>query len=272
MNPTISVLIATYNRPAILGECFTSLSRQTFKDFDVWVVNDAGTKVDSVAAQFSSLNLHVLNTRKNSGPGGARNLALRETRGEFIALCDDDDLFLPTHLEGLIQKIPGFDLVHSDAEIVVVKSENGRRIAVSRTPFALEMTPELLAFTNPVIPSTVLYRRKWHDECGGFDESIYHHWEWDWWLRISKEGKIGRVPKATSLYAWDGGNISGAHEKMAQSLETLCRKHTLGSLPTWNFYLMTQDEKLFPWRRETEIIWDDSEEKSPLPGFRPPKG
>ena len=259
--PLISILIATHNRPDMLRECLTALSLQTFGDFEVWVVNDGGSPVSQVVGEFRVLDLHTIEGTENRGPGGTRNQALKRAHGEYIALCDDDDLFCPTHLARLIEKIekiPLPDLVHSDAELVFFTSRKGRRYPGGRFPFALNMDREVLRFTNPVIPSTALYRKNLHDKIGLFDETIYHHWEWDWWLRVSAHGKIGRVPRASVLYGLDagGGNISAAHEKMRASLDALQAKHGLGMLPTSNFYLMTRDPLLAPWREKTEIVWD----------------
>ena len=103
--PLVSILIPTFNRPVHLRECLQSIARQTFSDWEAIVINDAGGSVDGVAAEFSQLPLQVIHLPAKRGQVAARNRGLEVARGQYVAFCDDDDLWLPAHLSGLVQAL-----------------------------------------------------------------------------------------------------------------------------------------------------------------------
>ena len=95
--PLVSVVIPTYNRPALLAETLRSVFAQTFTDYEVIVVNDGST--DDTEARLRAYGDRVrLITQANQGIGAARNRGLDEARGRYIALLDHDDLWLPQKL------------------------------------------------------------------------------------------------------------------------------------------------------------------------------
>lgn len=98
MNPLVSIVVPTYNNPALLLETLTSILAQTFTDYELIVVNDGST--DDTAARLAPYRDRIrLITQANQGIGGARNRGLDEARGKYVALCDHDDLWMPTKLE-----------------------------------------------------------------------------------------------------------------------------------------------------------------------------
>jgi len=97
--PLVSVIIPTYNRATQLRECLANLSRQTYKNFEVCIVNDGGESVAKLVEEFGTLKLRLFDFASNNGQVKCRNKALELARGELIAFCDDDDLFLPNHIK-----------------------------------------------------------------------------------------------------------------------------------------------------------------------------
>src|SRR5690348_16185258 len=104
--PLVSVIIPTYNRPAILCELMEALFRQTFEDFEVIVINDCGDNVDFIKELYPELAISVYNMETNIKTR-TRNEGLLHARGEFIMLCDDDDLLTPDHMRTMIDNIEG---------------------------------------------------------------------------------------------------------------------------------------------------------------------
>ena len=119
--PAISVIIPLYNAEKYIGECLDSILAQTFKNFEVIVVDDCSTDispaiVESYKEKFGG-RLKLVHTKKNSGSGTEpRNLGLAYSRGEYLYFMDNDDTITPTALEELYTLAKKFDadVVHCE--------------------------------------------------------------------------------------------------------------------------------------------------------------
>lgn len=97
--PSISVVMCAYNAAAFITPAIQSILDQTFKDFELLIVDDASTDTTrEIIEAFKDPRIRVFYHQKNRGSGAARNTALREAKGEYIALMDADDFSLPTRL------------------------------------------------------------------------------------------------------------------------------------------------------------------------------
>ncbi|KPV56444.1 hypothetical protein QJ48_27650 [Paenibacillus sp. A3] len=111
--PLISVIIPTYNRLDVLAELIESLWRQTYRHLQIIVVNDNGEPVDELKELYPELDLTMVDMESNLKHVHARNRGLELVRGDYIMLCDDDDLLLPSHVERMLREIEDSDLVYS---------------------------------------------------------------------------------------------------------------------------------------------------------------
>ncbi len=159
LRPFVSVVIPTYNRPYPLAELLEALSRQTYRHFEVIIVNDGGIPVHDVAALYPELDICLIDRRDNEGHVAARNEGVKAARGEFIMLCDDDDLVLPCHLERMVTALRDADFAYADAEIVQYRTENDRRIPSARFLFAYEYDLEAMRTFSTYVPSGSVYRK-----------------------------------------------------------------------------------------------------------------
>lgn len=105
----ISVIIPCYNSFRLMKKCLQALEKQTFKDFEVIVVDDC-SKDDSFEellkySKKSSLVMKIYKTSENIGPGGARNLAIKHAEGKYFSFCDSDDWYEDNFLELMYNKI-----------------------------------------------------------------------------------------------------------------------------------------------------------------------
>ena len=106
--PRFSVVIPVYNSYNLLEKCLETLEEQTYKDFEVVIVDDCSTdnsfeKLQNYS-QDSKLNFHVFKNDKNSGPGETRNNGIRNATGEYVIFIDSDDYIETNSLE-LINKV-----------------------------------------------------------------------------------------------------------------------------------------------------------------------
>lgn len=256
--PLVSVIIPTYNRPDALCELLESLWRQSFRDFEVIIVNDAGDSVDFVAGLYPELSIQVINMESNKQHVHARNRGLAHASGTYILLCDDDDLLLPGHMERMVNELGDSDLVYCDVEIFNYIVKDGVRHAVDRFTFAYEYDAQAMRRFSTFVASGCMYRKELHETLGPFDADMFHYWDWDFFLRVSERFRIKRIPAASVLYAFaeGGGNMSGNAETMKPYLDKLSAKHRLGELPAKNFFLLLEEPEVVRRKAATEIVWD----------------
>jgi glycosyltransferase involved in cell wall biosynthesis len=106
-NPTVTLIIPTYNSSATLRLALQSALAQDLRDLEVWIVGDACTDNSAVvAASMQDTRIHWINLPVNSGgPAAPRNEGLKHARGRYIAYLGHDDLWFPDHLSGLVEAL-----------------------------------------------------------------------------------------------------------------------------------------------------------------------
>jgi glycosyltransferase involved in cell wall biosynthesis len=258
MKPLVSIIIPTYNRPDFVSELIESLWRQTYRHLQIIVINDAGEPVEFLRTLYPELDITIVTMERNQKHVHARNRGLELVRGEYILLCDDDDLLLPTHVERMLEEIWDADLVYSDVEIFDYVLEGHSRRATKRFVFAYEHDVTAMRKFSTFVSSGCLYRKELHERLGLFDVEMYHYWDWDFFLRAVQHYRVKRVPVASALYAFSqqGGNMSGQHEDMRPYLDKLSAKHGLGELPTKNFFVLLEEPEVLSRKAATEVLWD----------------
>src|SRR5581483_3397166 len=128
MPPAVSINLCCYNSEAFLQATLESISRQTFRDWELIVIDDGS--VDSTGAivqRFRERDPRIIYHRQqNAGLGAARNAAIERSSGKYIALIDHDDLWLPAKLEQQVRQMASQErlvLSYTDAEVI---DERGR--------------------------------------------------------------------------------------------------------------------------------------------------
>lgn len=265
--PLVSIIIPTYNRRIELAELAESLYRQTYKNLQIIVVNDAGPSVDFIQELYPELAIQIVNMPQNLKHVHARNRGLQEVKGDYIMLCDDDDLLLPIHIERMLQEIEGYDLVYPDVEIFDYIYENNARSITNRFVFAYEFDVPAMRRFSTFFSSGCIFRPELIEALGPFDTEVFHYWDWDFFLRTAEKFRVKRAPIASVLYAFaqqGTSNMSGQLDNMRPFLDMLSVKHGLGDLPTKNFFLLLEEPEVKERQAETEIVWDGEPIRSRL--------
>jgi glycosyltransferase involved in cell wall biosynthesis len=129
MPPGISVVLPTYNNAALLRETLQGVAAQTFKDFELIVIDDGSTDETAAVVKAHSRGVRYVR-QENAGPAAARNHGVRLARGEFIAFCDHDDVWTQEHLQTMMRCFaahPAAALCFGDAEYFGVNVAPGTR-------------------------------------------------------------------------------------------------------------------------------------------------
>ena len=99
MTPLVSIILPTYNRPRLLRRALWCIEEQTFTDYEVIVVNDAGDwEMEYWAKEYGGVqNFTFINHSKNEGLSASRNTGIKAATGKYITYQDDDDIWFPEH-------------------------------------------------------------------------------------------------------------------------------------------------------------------------------
>jgi glycosyltransferase involved in cell wall biosynthesis len=194
MVPLVSVIIPTYNRVAFVQEAVDSVQAQTFRDFEILVVDD-GSEDGTPQFLASCRGVRSLRHPTQRGVAAARNLGVAAARGEWLAFLDSDDLWLPAKLArqmAYLENHPGLLLCQTDETWV------RQGVRVNKPLTHRKMTGQIFfpSLRRCVVsPSAVIMHRRLFASHGGFDESLPAAEDYDLWLRLGWRYKVGLVPE-----------------------------------------------------------------------------
>jgi len=200
---TVSVIIPTFNRAEKLGRAVFSVLGQTYKGFELVVVDDGSTDETRERLLAFGDRVHVVTHETNRGVSAARNTGIRVSRGPLLAFLDSDDYWLPEKLEAQVE----FLGEHPDRSICQTEEiwiRRGRRVNPGRKhlkPSGDIFFPSLERCL--VSPSAVMLRRSLLDEVGFFDETLPVCEDYDLWLRIACRYPVDLIGRA--LLIKEGG-------------------------------------------------------------------
>lgn len=193
--PTVSVVMATYNRANLIRETIYSILGQTFSDLELIIVCDGST--DGTEMQVTSLDDPRIKFCKqpNSGrPAIPRNFGIRAAKGKYVAFCDDDDPWLPEKLEKQLESFDeGISCVASDCIPIGDVKYFSKILSFKNNEYSRDLSyNDILLGLNPIISSSVLTKRDYLLSLNGFDDSVDFRFieDWELWLRLSRKGAV----------------------------------------------------------------------------------
>ena len=194
---TVSVIIPYYNGAKWIERALISVFDQTIKAEEVIIVNDGSSIEERSAVEaFSTRYPFTLIHKENGGQGSARNLGAAASTANYISFLDQDDFYLPHHIEDLLEALPerdnqlGFvyaDLMHGDEDGNIIDSNMLRHRQGRRHPKQGHIY-QLLRYDMWVLPSATLISRKAFITIGGFDEQFIGYEDDDLFLRFFRAG------------------------------------------------------------------------------------
>ena len=221
--PRVSVIIPTYNRKDYVQEAIDSVLAQTFTDYEIIVVDDGSTDGtgEVLQAKYGDRIRYVW--QENQGESVARNRGIEMAQGEYIALLDSDDLWLPEKLEkqvAYLEAHPDVGMVFSQAWQIDAEGNriSDRKMNHGVTPESL--TLQALCFSNCIaVPSTAVLTASLLQTVGGFDPAIRYGEVYDLFLRVRLHAAISIVPEPLACFRRHAANQSSlSPEKNAHRL------------------------------------------------------
>lgn len=240
-HPLLSVVIPCYNAARFLPEAIASVLAQQYEPLEILVVDDGSTDSTPDIAPGLAPEVRYLR-QENRGPSSAKNLGLREARGEIFAFLDADDLWTEGRLNLQVGRLlggPGLDLV--SGRVRYVELPGGR---IPDLPF--EGPDRTL---SGICIGAAVYRRRAFEIVGPFDETMRFSEDHDWFLRAREAGlKMVVLADVTLIYRHHESNMTRhvPNRKFLHALvvhKSLQRRRQAGGvpvdLPPWSSY----DEK-----------------------------
>jgi glycosyltransferase involved in cell wall biosynthesis len=202
--PKVSVIMPAYNSAHLIEQALQSAFLQTFRDFEIVVVNDGSPdtpELERILAPYQEKIVYI--KQENKRAAGARNTAIRQAKTEFVAFLDSDDTWTADHLDSqmkLFKEDPTLDMVYSNGVLETpVSARNFMEICPSSGPASFEA----LVVERCQIPvSTVVARKRALEKAGLFDETLARCDDYDMWLRTAFWGaKIGYSQKVQARFS-----------------------------------------------------------------------
>jgi glycosyltransferase involved in cell wall biosynthesis len=221
--PQVSVFIASYNHARYIGQALDSVLAQTYRDFEIVVVDDGSTDgshellLDYQQRYPDQVRYSWHAGRANKGVTATSNVGIARSQGEYLAWLGSDDVWYPHKLEKQMAHFaaqPAAGMVCSYATVV---DENDRPFPgvmgkdVSRDAF------RQLVVGNVICPSTIVVTRACLNDVGVFNEKLVYS-DWELFIRIAAKYPVGFIAEPLASYRMHGRNMS-VHGQAATKLE-----------------------------------------------------
>lgn len=213
--PLVSVVMPAHDAGATVGAAVESALAQSMPELELIVVDDgSGDDTAEVVESIADPRLALLR-QDCGGPGAARNAGIRRASGEWIALLDADDIWLPHKLERQLEALeaaPGAGAAQSGAWFV---DERLEPLHVQRCRRSKDELLAFLRFQNmPAACSTWIVSRELLDRVGPFDESLPSLEDWHFSIRVARHGNPLGIAEPLALYRVHDGNRSNDFDSL----------------------------------------------------------
>lgn len=248
MNPLVTAIITTHCREAkILERALKSTINQSYKYMEVIIVNDApnysgNLEIKKMLNKYSMFNIRYIMNDSKPGACASRNIGIDLANGQFVALLDDDDEWLPSKISDMISIMTDdIGLVYSSYDNI----KNGKVYPRSKITTYDGNVHEKLLYGNFIGGCSIpLIRKSIICEAGGFDENMPSAQDIDAWLRISKLCKVKYLDKALVHYYVSDVAITSNIDGRIAGWERLIKKYeidfnaNLDALCIWNYNII----------------------------------
>ena len=214
--PLVSVVIPTYNRAHLIGQTIESVRNQTFENFEIVVVDDGSTdKTEEVVCHYKDERIKYFRQPTNVGPSEAKNIGILCSRGEYLALLDSDDLWLPEKLEQqivILQKNTGSVWIYCDSAYFDDQSGRVTHLSSQRFHPYEGYIPHRLIMQTIMHTPTVVVKRSIIEQIGPFIGNAFE--DWRMWLHIAASWPVLYIDRPLVLVRIHSNSISKNSDNM----------------------------------------------------------
>lgn len=199
------MLLPTFNRRRYLAQALESVVRQTYRDLEIFVINDGGEDVGDVVRSFNDPRILFIDRKENRGKPHCLNGVLAGARGKYVAYLDDDDVYYPRHVELLVEALEnGTDcrVAYSDLykSYCNVLPDGSRQVLSKHVEISRDFDRFLMLYFNHVLHVSLMHRRDLLDRTGLYNESLTILIDWDMTRRLAFFSDFHHVPSITGEF------------------------------------------------------------------------
>ena len=216
--PRLSVCLPTYNGEAYVAEAVRSVLEQSYTDFELVAVDDGSSdRTLEILQTCSDPRLRIYQNPQRRGIPGNWNVAVGLARGEYVCVFHQDDVMLAGNLArkiALFDTDPSLSLVHSGAE-PIIESDVPNRLSDWMEKAEADFVEEGEAYVRKLLlrgpcicAPTVIVRREQLAAAGGFDEALGFACDYEMWMKLCVEGRVGFIHDTLVRYRWHADNAS----------------------------------------------------------------
>jgi len=229
--PRVSVIVPAYNAARYLPFAIDSVVSQAYGDWELIIVDDGSTDetrwvVHSYASTLGMKLRYVY--QPNRGLPAARNTGIQWAQGEFIAILDADDVWLPARLArgvAVMDSIPNAGLVHSRIARINVDGQIIGYLEFPRKYQAGKIAVDIYTRRANILCPTVLFRKQCLDVVGHFDETMRATEDRDLWFRIAERYEIAYIDEILAHSRLTPGSMSSDPNRMLKAQLFFVHKH-----------------------------------------------
>lgn len=225
--PRVSVIIPAYNAAGCVRRAVESVFAQTYRDFELLVVDDGSTDATHAVLAGYGARLTLL-TQPNSGPAAARNRGIAQARGAYVAFLDADDYWLPSKLERQVALLDAQPETGFCSTATSVVDRTGHPAGEWPCRADVGPLPDVLFMHGTVISgstSGVLARLPLITELGGFDESLRGFEDPDLWIRLAARTGYACIPEPLTIVVRTPDSVSSHLVNMRRATLASFRKN-----------------------------------------------
>lgn len=227
MIPLVSVVVPSHNRASLLERTLRSVLAQQLDDLEIVVVDDGSADDTAKVATAAGPRVRVVRNSAPAGVSAARNRGIAEARGEWVAFCDDDDIWSPHKVTDQLSAAAraGADWVYAGE----VNVDDTLRVLSGGPPHDPDAVVALLPRVNPLASggSNVVVRATLLASMGGFNPSLRRTEDWDLWIRLARAGRPACVCEPLVAYRFHSGNVTVHPDDMVDEARQLAARHQI---------------------------------------------
>ena len=183
----ISILLATYNGEKYIHKSINSILEQTFPNWELLVgFNGTTDSSKNIVAQYADSRIKIFDYGDDKGKSKTLNKLLKEAKYDWIAIQDDDDMWLPKKLERQMKHINDFDVIGT--QIVYVDVDDNPTGGPSLAKDDETIKNKSLAGTNQIANTSAILKKKYAEEIEGWKDGLDGIEDYDFWLRLMRNG------------------------------------------------------------------------------------
>jgi glycosyltransferase involved in cell wall biosynthesis len=259
-DPAVSVVMRAFNCGRYIGQAIEGILAQTFRDFEVVIVDDASTDgTEAILQAYAQRDerIKVFRNETNQGPVRTMNIGLRHARGELVAVHDADDVSLPHRLEtqvNFLRANPQVALIGGGAYFIDEEGEEVKVLNWGRK--GPEEVRQFLEKGHSLMHTSVMFRRECIEAIGFYDEFFSYSHDYDMLIRMADAFDIVYYEEPLVKWRWLNSGITGSKTRAQAAFAELARVRSKAQKEGLSLDLRKEYNRLMAKRGISDINWN----------------